>query len=108
MRLCRRMITVSLALAVSLTAARPTAAHEPTANRFQRERALAVAQVLKTSEQAPRAGGAADSCRLTMELRIGDNPAPVAGLIRIVNLDSGKPLAFSDEILRDKNWYVVA
>src|SRR5262249_38675612 len=32
---------------------------------------------------------------------------PVAGLMRVTNLVTGKALAFSDEILRDRNWYAL-
>jgi len=82
--------------------------HEPTAKRFERERVAALAYVLQTAEPGPRADGPEAACRLTIELLVDDGPQPVAGLIRVTNLDSGKAIAFADEIHRDKNWYVTA
>src|SRR5438876_6058976 len=105
MELCCRAATLPLIVALLLIAVRTSLGHEPTWKRFQRERAVAVAQVLQASEQAPRAGAPEASCRLTIELLVDGGPQPVAGLVRVTNLDSGKALSFSEEIHRDKNWY---
>ena len=82
--------------------------HDPTAPRFQRERAFALAQLLQNSERAPLGDAGATSCRLTIELIFGESPQPVAGLVRVTNLDSGKTISFPDEIHREKNWYTLS
>jgi hypothetical protein len=97
-----------LVLMLVLPAARTSIGHEPTMQRFQRERALVVARVLQTAEPAPRAGAPEKSCRLTIELLVGEGREPAAGLIRVTNQGSGKALSFAEEIHRDKNWYAVA
>lgn len=108
MKLQLQFAALSLAIIGLLIGPPATSAHEPTARRFQRERALALAQIAKTSEPAPPADANETSCRLTVELTFGESPQPVPGLIRVTNLESGKPLAFRDEILRDKHWYAIA
>src|SRR5262245_9611329 len=108
MGLCPRAAMVALIVAFCLASAAASVAHEPTLQRFQREQAVALAQVLQTAEAAPRAEASVAACRLTIELLLDGNPQPVAGLIRVTNLDSGKALAFADEIHRDKNWYAVS
>ena len=97
-----------LCMALLLTAASVSKGHEPTAKRFQRERAASLAYVLQTSEPAPLAHAQDAFCRLTIELLVDDWPQPTAGLIRVTNLSSGKPISFADEIHRDKNWYAAA
>src|SRR5262249_45189271 len=82
--------------------------HEPTAQRFQQERAVAVAKILQAAEPAPRAEQQDGSCKLTIELRVGGDRQPVAGLVRVTNLEGGKFLSFAEEIHRDKNWYALA
>jgi hypothetical protein len=84
----------------------PTSGHEPTAKKSARDRAQALH--LRSSEQAPSKGTAETSCRLTIELLLADRPQPVAGLVRLTNQVSGKPLSLADEIHRDKNWYALA
>jgi hypothetical protein len=108
MELCRQVAMPPLVVAVVLTAAAASSSHEPTVQRFQRERALALAQVAQSAEPAPRADAREPSCRLTIEMRLDDGLPPVAGLIRVTNLDSGKAISFADEILRDRNWYAIA
>jgi hypothetical protein len=104
-RLCiARMSFLGIVL---LSAVSISVAHEPTAQRFQQERAAALAQVLQKSETAPRPESRETSCRLTIELLVGEAPLPLAGLIRVTNLESGKALLFADEIHRDKNWHSV-
>jgi hypothetical protein len=108
MELFRQAAAAALILVLLLTGARTGSGHEPTAKRFERERAAALAYVLQTSEPGPRADAPAASCRLTIELVVDEGPQPVAGLIRVTNLESGKAIAFADEIHRDKNWYAAA
>src|SRR5262245_43854986 len=88
-----------------LTVAHASVAHAPPAHRAQRERAVALALALQNSEPAPVKDAVADSCRLTIELVIPPAQQPVAGLVKVTNLGTGKEVAFSDEIHRDKNWY---
>jgi hypothetical protein len=108
MKICRHAATLWLGLVFLLGTLRAGLSHEPTAQRFERARALAVAKIRQAAEPAPRADANEQSCRLTIELTVGDKPAPVAGLIRVTNLDSGKELSFAEEIHRDKNWYAIA
>jgi hypothetical protein len=104
----RQAASLLLIAGILLTSVTASMGHEPTVKQFQRERAVALAQNVQTSEPAPRAGARESACRLTIELVVGADPQPVAGLIRVTNLDSGKALSFSDEILRDKNWYSIS
>lgn len=103
---CAAVLTLCLAFVVS--GGRQGLSHEPTVQRFQRERALVAAVVAQTAEPAPRAEAKNASCKLTIELLVVEQPQAVGGLIRVTNLDSGKPLSFGDEIHRDKNWYAVS
>jgi hypothetical protein len=82
---------------------RSSAGHDHTLKAFQRQRAMAVAAVRQQAEPAPRADAGEVSCRLTIELKMGERA--VAGLVRVTNLATGKPLSFGEEIHRDKSWY---
>ena len=82
--------------------------HDHTAKKAERALAAAKAQAQQTTEPAPRGEAATPSCRLTIELLVDDATQPVAGLVRVTNLASGKAIAFADEIHRDKNWYAIA
>jgi hypothetical protein len=104
----RRLAAMGPWWLVLFSVARICAGHEPTVQRFQRERAVALAQVAQRSEAAPRADAPEKPCRLTIELLVGEDPKPVAGLIRVTNLESGKEISFAEEIHRDKNWYAVS
>jgi len=108
MQIAPRALTPFMCLVVLLASARTGVGHDPTAQRFQRERAVALAQILQNSERAPLGDAGAASCRLTIELMLGPVPRPVAGLVRVTNLVSGKTISFSEEIHRDKNWYALA
>lgn len=108
MNTCRSAALLLLALIVHFATARAGVSHEPTAQRFERARALAVAKIRQAAEPAPQADSDTNVCRLTMELSVGNDPQVVAGLIRVTNLDSGKALSFAEEIHRDKNWYAIA
>jgi len=108
MQIAQRATTPLLCLVLLLAIARAGLAHDPTAKRFQRERAFALAQALQNSERAPVEAAGAASCRLTIELMLGQTPQPVAGLVRVTNLVTGKEISFSEEIHRDKNWYTLA
>lgn len=88
-------------------AARPTIAHEHTARRFQEARAIAAAATAQQAEPAPRVGTGERFCRLTIELTLVGAEPPLAGLVRVTNLVTGKWLSFEDHIARDSNWYVI-
>ncbi|HEX5104381.1 MAG TPA: CehA/McbA family metallohydrolase [Pirellulaceae bacterium] len=81
--------------------------HDHTKKQFELQRALAVAQAKAQSEPAPREDADEKTCRLTIELRLDDAPQPIAGLVRITNLATGKAIAFADEIQREANWCAV-
>jgi hypothetical protein len=82
--------------------------HDYTRRAFLRQRALALAQESKQTEPAPAVKAGGQSCALAVELTIGDNDKPVAGLVRIINKGSGKTLSFAGEIKRDNGWYAIA
>lgn len=102
--LCEIIASVT-ACCVLLAAASAAVGHDQTAQLFQQARALAVAQMQAAAEPAPKPE---DACRLTVELLVGDSPQAVAGLVRVTNAISGKPVTLADEILREQNWYTVA
>ncbi len=107
MRTVFRAIWPALCFLVML-GARPGLGHDPTAQRFQRERAVALTQLQQNSERAPLGDASTLSCRLTVELKLEERPQPVAGLVRVTNLVSGKVISFADEIHRDKAWYALS
>ena len=82
--------------------------HDHTKKQFERERALAALQAKAQSEPAPREAADENTCKLTIELTLDENPQPIAGLLRVTNLATGKAIAFSDEIAREANWFAVA
>jgi hypothetical protein len=86
---------------------RVSLAHDHTRKAFAQQRALAQAQAQQQSEPAPRAAAGEKSCRLKLDLIVGDGTRPVAGLVRITNRGTGKPLSLSGEIQRDALWYAI-
>jgi hypothetical protein len=84
------------------------AGHDHTKRQFEQQRALALAQAKAQSEPAPREAAGEKTCRLTLELTLDEAPQPIAGLVRITNLATGKAIAFDDEIQREMNWHAVA
>jgi hypothetical protein len=81
--------------------------HDHTAKAFQKQRAAALVALQQAAEPAPRGDAGDATCKLKLEILLGNPPRPVAGLVRITNLVSGKALSFTGEIHRDKNWYVI-
>ena len=86
----------------------PAAGHDHSKKQFEHQRALAAAQAKAHSEPAPREAAGEKTCRLTIELTLDDAPQPIACLVRITNLATGKAIAFADEIQREVNWHAVA
>ncbi|MCI0357787.1 MAG: CehA/McbA family metallohydrolase [Planctomycetaceae bacterium] len=86
---------------------RASVAHDHTRQAFARQRAVAQLQAQQQSEPAPRAAAGEKSCRLMLELTVGDVGKPVAGLVRITNRETGKPLLLGGEIQRDALWHAV-
>jgi hypothetical protein len=86
----------------------PASAHDHTRKAFQRQRSLAAAQAKQQEEPAPRANAGEKICNLLVELTLGEQGKPVAGLVRITNRATGKMLDFSGEIKRDAGWYAIA
>ena len=83
-------------------------AHDHTRKTFARQRAVAQLQAQQQSERAPRTAAGDKSCRLTLELTNGEGGKPVAGLVRVTNRGTGKPLALTGEIQRDALWYAIS
>ena len=103
-------LLLSVVISLGLVLGAPVAAdgHDHTRRAFEKQRAIAQAQASKLSEPAPRNAAAGKSCRLTVEMTVGDGHDPVAGLVRITNRANGKTLSFSGEILREAGWYAIA
>jgi hypothetical protein len=108
MNVHRLLLFVVISLGLVLGAQVAADGHDHTRRAFEKQRAIAQAQASKQSEPAPRNVAAGKSCRLTVEMTVGDGHDPVAGLVRITNRATGKTLSFSGEILRDAGWYAIA
>jgi hypothetical protein len=104
----KSLLFLVLALLGIAIISHPAAAHDHTKKQFERQRALAAIQAKAQSEPAPREAVGEKTCRLTVELTLDDAPQPIAGLVRIANLATGKAIAFADEIQREANWHAVA
>jgi len=102
----RTLCTAAWLLSLFVTPA--VCGHEPTRKQFQRERAAALALAQQAAESAPRGGTGDKLCRLTIELRDEKTSRPLAGLVRVTNLATGKAISFSEEIHRDKNWFAIS
>src|SRR5688572_10110225 len=101
--------TIGLFCCVALISATAERAfgHDHTAKAFQKQREIARVALLQAAEPAPRTDAGEMVCKLKIELLLGTPPRPIAGLVRVTNLNSGKAISFADEIHRDKNWYVL-
>jgi hypothetical protein len=86
---------------------RASLAHDHTRRAFERQRALAQAQTQQQAEPAPRAAAGDKTCRLKLDITVGDGARPVAGLVRITNRATGKPLSLAREIQRDALWHAI-
>jgi len=95
-------------LGLMFTAIAAANGHDHTRRVFQKQRALAQAQASRNSEPAPSNNAAGKSCRLKLDINIGDAGRPGAALVRITNLASGKTLSLTGEIQRDNGWYAIA
>lgn len=98
---------LALALFGFACARNAVVAHDHTKKQFEQQRAIALAQAKAQSEPAPEPA-AAETCRLTIELTFDNAPQPIAGLLRVTNLATGKAIVFADEIQREANWHAVA
>jgi len=102
----RPLIFIMPLVLVLITAG--TTAHEYTRSAYLKTLRLAQVQAQLEAERAPTPDQAESACRLTIELRIDSQPNPMAGLIRITDLATGKPLSFSTLISRANHWYVIS
>jgi hypothetical protein len=98
----------AVAIAASIGGSGFAIAHDHTRRESDIRRARAQAQDRDRSEPAPSAAEGATACRATVQLRLEGSPRPVAGLVRVTNLATGKMLSFPDQIQRPANWYAVA
>ncbi len=80
-------------------------AHEHTARRYQEEQARS--EDAGQWEAAPRPSQGEKACRLAIGLFLADTRQPVAGLVRINRLATGKWLSFPDEIRRERGWLAI-
>jgi hypothetical protein len=81
----------------------PAAAHEPTARQFIRARLAAQQEAQQQAEEADADGRA--TCRLTIDLVDKSSGKSLPGLVRVVNVASGRPIRLAELIHRDQNWY---
>ncbi len=80
-------------------------AHEKSQAAFSRQVALLQADVDANAEKVSR--DPQRTCLLTVDLIDSWSKKSVAGLVRITNLASGKPLQLDDQFHRAANWYAL-
>jgi hypothetical protein len=86
-------------------AAQIALAHDHTAQQAERRRREAQNREIALARDAQL--NEKGTCQLNVRLRELPADKPLAGLLRITNLASGKPLALTAEIHRDRSWYSV-
>lgn len=91
--------------AVLICIATAGSAHEPTLTRFLQR--LATTQLQNSSEAETVDRDPARSCQLSLNLVDDWSREPTPALVRITNLESGKPVALADEIDRGEHWYAL-
>jgi hypothetical protein len=102
-----RMISSSVvALLFCLTIHKFALAHDLTKRAFlQAQRAAE--QKANEANRDSRVDDAAEECRLDVELIDAKTLKPLAGLIRITDVETSKPLKLAGLIARENNWYSV-
>ena len=79
-------------------------AHEHSLHKFKESRRAAAARAeIHAAECKDQ-----PTCQLTIDLVDGQTKESIAGLVRIINLDSGKALKLSGQFHRNLNWYALA
>jgi hypothetical protein len=104
----RHLASAAISACTLIFAGTSTLGHDHTKRQFQQQRAVAAARAEQRAELAPPAADADKTCRLTIELVPSDTGKAATGLVRLMNLSTGKFLTFKDEILREVNWHSVA
>jgi hypothetical protein len=84
-----------------------TNAHEDSAHDFARRRNVALAQAQAQAEDPEQVDPDRDECQLTIVLVDTKTNTPLAGLVRITNLKTGKAIKLAGEIHRNLNWYAL-
>ena len=87
---------------------RTASAHDHTAHAFQRSLVVAQAATDASSETVDQEETAANTCQLTIALVDDFTQKPVAGLVRVTNLDTGKAVKLAGHFHRARNWYALA
>ncbi len=103
-----KLVTVALIASVLGYLELPAGAHEHSLHKFNESRRAALARAGHLT--GAQAGECKDqpTCQLTIDLIDGSTKESIAGLIRIINLDSGKALKLSGQFHRNMNWYALA
>ncbi len=83
-------------------------AHDHTAQEFHRTLVAFEAALEASSETVNPEEAAANTCQLTIALVDDFTQKPIAGLVRVTNLDTGKAVKLAGHFHRARNWYALA
>ncbi len=78
--------------------------HEHSLSKHKQTRLIALAKAALLAEDSQKA---VETCQLTLELFEGETKKPLAGMVRITNLESGKAVKLAGQIHRALNWYAL-
>lgn len=92
-------------LSLILLSLTPVRSHDHSAAKADKQRREANAKA-KAAAEVPNPQETGMTSQLT--IRLQELNQPVSGMVRLVNLSTGKPLALSREIHRELNWYSIA
>ncbi|MCA9230289.1 MAG: CehA/McbA family metallohydrolase [Planctomycetales bacterium] len=81
--------------------------HEQTVSRYQATQRAAMAKAALLAEGQAQADPSRPTCKLTIELHDAKTKNPLAGTVRLTNLDSGKAVQLTGMIHRALNWYSI-
>jgi hypothetical protein len=83
------------------------AAHDHTLPAFQKARQLAQARAAAAAEDPAETPTDRAMCQLTIDLIDAETKTPLAGLVRMTNVDSGKAVLLPELVKREMNWYAM-
>ncbi|MEO2048523.1 MAG: CehA/McbA family metallohydrolase [Pirellulales bacterium] len=83
------------------------AGHEHSLSQHKLTRLIALAQAARLAEDQQQVAQDRPNCRLSIDLIDAQTKQPIAGMVRITHLDSGKALHWDHEIHRSQNWYAL-
>ena len=83
------------------------AGHEHSLSQHKLTRLIALAQAARLAEDQQQVAQNRPNCQLSIDLIDAQTKQPLAGMVRITHLDSGKALHWDHEIHRNQNWYAL-